>query len=90
LSVDDASQDYAVNALSALAAAQQAARSFEKLPATASRTFIYTGNRLNIEPIAPLLSLGMGKSATAHLVASAAQSYPGRGYKYVLPSTGWL
>jgi len=39
---------------------------------------------MNIEPITPLLSADVGKSATAHLIASATQVYSGRGYKYVL------
>ena len=71
-----------MNTSSVLAAAREARAVFADLPATASRTFIYTGNRLNIAPIAPLLSLGIGKSATAHLIASASEAYASKGYRF--------
>jgi len=71
----------AVNTASVLVAAKQAVHSFEQLPTTSSRTFIFTGNILNTEPILPLLSPGMGKSATAHLILNASRAYSDRGYK---------
>lgn len=70
-----------INTSSAFVAAQQAALAFEQLPASASKTFIYTGNILNTLTIAPLLTLGVGKSATAHIIQSAASAYADRGYK---------
>ena len=70
-----------INTLSALAAAKEAVISFEALPKGAARTFIYTGNILNLQPIPPLMSNGMGKSATAHMIETAAQAYRDRGYK---------
>lgn len=33
--------------------------------------------------MAPLLDLGVGKSATAHIIESAAAAYTDRGFKYV-------
>jgi hypothetical protein len=71
----------AVNTTSVLAAAHQAVLGFAQLPVTSARMFIYTGNALNTGPILPLLSLGMGKSASAHLIASASQAYKDKGYK---------
>jgi hypothetical protein len=35
--------------------------------------------------MAPLLDLGVGKSATAHIIQSAAAAYKDRGYKYEIP-----
>lgn len=81
LSLVDFNRDIAVNTASVLVAAKQAVLSFEQLPENASRTFIFTGNILNTEPILPLFSMGMGKSATAHLIFAASMAYKGRGYK---------
>jgi hypothetical protein len=81
LSVADFNRDFTINTTSVLAAAHQAVTGFQALPDTASRTFIYTGNCLNVSPMAPALSLGMGKSATAHLIASASQAYHDQGFK---------
>ncbi|KZT30179.1 putative short-chain dehydrogenase [Neolentinus lepideus HHB14362 ss-1] len=84
LSTADFQSDLVVNTTSAFAAAQEATRGFATLPANTSRTFIYTGNILNIpgRRIPGAASLGAGKSATAHLVANAAAAHAGKGYKY--------
>ena len=81
LSIQDLNRDFQINTASVLAAAHEAKAAFDELPSTASRTFIYTGNALNKFPIAPLLSLGVGKSATAHLIASASAAYEKKGYR---------
>jgi NAD(P)-dependent dehydrogenase (short-subunit alcohol dehydrogenase family) len=87
LPLADFSRDFNINTTSAFVAAQQAVLGFEKLPESASRTFIYTGNILNtMFIIPPLLDLGVGKSATAHIIQSAAAAYKDRGYKYELSS----
>jgi hypothetical protein len=83
LPVADFSRDLTINTTTVFVAAQQAIAAFEQLPDTASKTFIYTGNILNTTTIGPLLSLGVGKSATAHLIESAANAYKDRGFKYV-------
>lgn len=75
-------KDFSVMTSSALVAARQAVIGFGQLPSTAANTFIYTGNRLNIAPIGQLLSAGIGKSAAAHIVASAAQAYKAKGFKW--------
>ncbi|KAG9187879.1 hypothetical protein G6011_05750 [Alternaria panax] len=48
------------------------------------KTFIYTGNLLNqtIMPVPSLLTLGVGKSASAHWVGLADATYAARGYRF--------
>jgi len=75
LEVDVFNRNIAVNTTSVLVAAQQAVHGFKDLPKTDPRTFIYTGNILNTSPIPSLLDLGMGKSATAHLIMASAAAY---------------
>ena len=82
LPLEDFNRDFTLNTVSAFVAAQQAALGFAQLPDSASKTFIYTGNALNTTTIAPLLDLGVGKSATAHIIQSAAAAYKDRGFKY--------
>ncbi|KAM0478906.1 hypothetical protein ACHAPX_004884 [Trichoderma viride] len=72
-----------INTFSAYAAAQQALKGFAELPPDASRTFIYTGNKLHLMPMEPLVSFGMGKSASAHMIHYLAEVYKSSGYKYV-------
>jgi hypothetical protein len=74
-----------INTTSPFVAAQQAALGFQQLPASASKTFIYTGNVLNTGTIIPSLMVsGVGKSATAHMIHVAASVYADRGFKYVV------
>jgi hypothetical protein len=83
LPLSDFTRDFNVNTTSAFVAAQQAVLSFEHLPASASKTFIFTGNIMNQTIILPLFSNGVGKAASAHIIQSAAAAYSDRGYKYV-------
>ena len=78
----DFSRDLNVNTTSPFVAAQQAVAGFAQLSASASKTFIYTGNILNNTVILPLLNLGVGKAATAHIIQSAAAAYKDQGFKY--------
>jgi hypothetical protein len=80
LTVDDLNQDMMVNTGSALAAAKKAVAGFDQLHSSTSKAFIYTGNFLNKEVMPFLMSAGMGKSATAHLLATAASVYGPKGY----------
>ncbi|GAB7353354.1 hypothetical protein MBLNU459_g3839t1 [Dothideomycetes sp. NU459] len=82
LGVADFTRNLNINTVSAFAAAQQASLAFERLPNPASRTFIYTGNVLNTTTMASLLDLGVGKTATAHIIQSAALAYKERGFKF--------
>lgn len=81
LTLAELAQSLNINTLSAYAAIQEAVQGFEQLSETASRTFIYTGNALNTTVMPGLLNLGVGKSATAHIVQAAATAYADRGYK---------
>jgi hypothetical protein len=81
LPLADFMRDFTISTTSAFVAAQQAVLSFKELPDSAARTFIYTGNITNEMPLAPLLDLGVGKSATAHIIQSAAAAYKDKGYK---------
>lgn len=85
LSLSDMQKDAAVNAEGALVAAKRAVQGFHGLPPDVTQTFLYTGNALNSGLILPaFLSQGMGKSAAAHLIATAAQAYGPKGYRYVV------
>ena len=81
LQVKDLTTTLEANVSSAYVAAQEAATSFDSLPSNSSKTFIYTGNRLNIAPIPPLLTLGVGKAAAAHMMHFLSVSYESQGYK---------
>jgi len=81
VSLDAFTRDLNVNTTSVFAAAQQAVQAFKELPESASRTFIYTGNILNEVPMVALMDNGIGKTATAHLLQIAAQTYADKGYK---------
>ena len=82
LPLADFTKDFNINTTSLYAAAQQSVSGFEHLPESASRTFIYTGNALNEGMIIPpVLTLGVGKSASAYILKSAATVYADRGYK---------
>ncbi|OIW28753.1 hypothetical protein CONLIGDRAFT_703890 [Coniochaeta ligniaria NRRL 30616] len=61
LSLADLRHDTTVNIYSAFVAAQQAVSGFAQLPASAARTFIYTGNVLNVSVLPRFLSQGIGK-----------------------------
>ncbi|TFK47153.1 putative short-chain dehydrogenase [Heliocybe sulcata] len=82
--VSDFITDLTVNTISAFIAAQETIKGFDQLPSDVPKTFIYTGNILNVaHGIMPAITnAGVGKSATAHFIASAAIAYPGKGYSF--------
>ncbi|EEU34292.1 uncharacterized protein NECHADRAFT_50337 [Fusarium vanettenii 77-13-4] len=61
ISFADFSEDTNINIHSAFIAAQQAVSGFAQLPESAARTFIYTGNVLNVAMLPKFLSAGVGK-----------------------------
>ncbi|KAF4460740.1 short-chain dehydrogenase [Fusarium albosuccineum] len=81
LSLADLNHDTTVNIYSAFIAAQQAVSGFAQLPESAARTFIYTGNVLNVAILPKFLSQGVGKSGAAHMIWAASAAYKERGYK---------
>ncbi len=73
--------DIAINTISPFAAAQEAVKGFAELPSGASKTFIQIGNALNRMVLPALITLGVGKSATAHTIACCAEGYKDKGYQ---------
>uniref|UniRef100_A0A0D2Y6D0 Uncharacterized protein n=1 Tax=Fusarium oxysporum (strain Fo5176) TaxID=660025 RepID=A0A0D2Y6D0_FUSOF len=61
VSYTDFSNNTAINIHSAFIAAQQAVTGFAQLPESAARTFIYTGNILNVTILPKFLDAGVGK-----------------------------
>lgn len=59
-------------------------KGFAELPPDASKTFIYTSNKLHLMAMEPLVAFGMGKAASAHMIHYLAEVYKSSGYKYVL------
>jgi hypothetical protein len=62
------------------AAIKESLVSFDSLPA-AAKAFLYTGNSLNVTPQAALTTLGVGKTASAHVIELASGAYGKKGYK---------
>jgi len=83
ISIEEVNRDFAVNTISPLFAAQEAVKGFKQLESSASRTFIMTGNVLNLIAKPDVLTFGMGKSASAHFIWSASVAYEQRGFKWV-------
>ncbi|KAJ5118106.1 hypothetical protein N7448_004247 [Penicillium atrosanguineum] len=71
-----------VNIVSAYIAAKLAVKSFTLLPRQSPRTFIYTGNKLPLMIVQPLLAQGVGKAGAAHLIHYLAEEYKDQGYKF--------
>lgn len=82
LSLADFNRVNTINVNSAFVAAQQAVLGFAQLPASAARTFIYTGNVLNVTILPQFISQGIGKSGAAHMIWAASEAYKDRGYKF--------
>ncbi|KAF4947793.1 hypothetical protein FGADI_10126 [Fusarium gaditjirri] len=82
VSYTDFSNNTAINIHSAFIAAQQAVAGFAQLPDSAARTFIYTGNILNVTILPKFLDAGVGKSGAAHMIWAAADAYKNKGYKF--------
>ncbi|KIM98594.1 hypothetical protein OIDMADRAFT_105110 [Oidiodendron maius Zn] len=76
--------DLNVNTVSPYVAAQEAVRGWETLPKETKKTFIYTGNAMNVTlvPMPMVMDLGMGKAASAFWVGLADATYSGRGSRF--------
>lgn len=75
--------DLNVNTVSAYVAAQEAAKGWETLPAETKKSFIYTGNILNVAvlPVPLMLDLGVGKAASAYWLGVADATLSVKGYR---------
>ncbi|KAK4937992.1 hypothetical protein LTR10_021481 [Elasticomyces elasticus] len=81
---ESVASDLNVNTVSPYVAAQQAVSGWETLPKETKKTFIYTGNFLNvvIPPVPVFLNLGIGKSASAFWIGLVDATYSSRGYRF--------
>ncbi|KAI0555821.1 hypothetical protein F4679DRAFT_519987 [Xylaria curta] len=82
--VESVVSDLNVNTVSPYVAAQQAVAGWATLPADIKKTFIYTGNFLNmvVKPVPVYINLGMGKAASAFWLGVADGTYTSRGYRF--------
>lgn len=80
-SVPDFAQDLAINTTSVYAAIKESLAGFDKLPASTPKAFFYTGNILNEGPRPGLLTLGVGKVASAQIIELADGAYWKKGYR---------
>lgn len=87
LPLDNFNADLNVNTVSAYVAAQQAVLGWDTLPADTKKSFIYTGNILNISilPVPFVLTLGTGKAASAFWLGLSDATYAPKGFRSVEP-----
>ncbi|KAL3463444.1 hypothetical protein BJX64DRAFT_121005 [Aspergillus heterothallicus] len=76
--------DLNVNTVSAYVAAQKSVEGWATLPGDVKKTFIYTGNPLNVRvaPVPLFLNLGVGKRASTYWIAVADETYTAKGYRF--------
>lgn len=69
--------------MSPYVAAQEAVIGWETLPKDTKKTFIYTGNALNVSvlPVPMMLDLGVRKSASSYWIAVADMLHSAKGYR---------
>lgn len=82
VSLEDFQKSLSVNTTSTFAAAKLAVEGFAKLPTSTPKAFIFTGNALNGAVMPMLLTLGVGKAASSHIVQAAATAYADKGYQF--------
>ena len=82
-SAESVGSDLNVNVISPYVAAQQAVSGWETLPKETKKTFIYTGNIMNVSivPMPMMLTLGMGKAASAFWIGLADAMYSAWGFR---------
>jgi NAD(P)-dependent dehydrogenase (short-subunit alcohol dehydrogenase family) len=84
ISTEEFQRHLAVNTTSAFVAAREALSGFKRL---GHGNFFYTGNFLVWNPIPKLLTLGLGKTASAHFIQIADEVWRGKGFRYVSVAT---
>lgn len=75
ISPDAMAQEFRVNTVSMFAAAQLAVAGWSGLDSSVPKAFIYTGNPLPWVNVPILVSLATGKSASATIIQSLANTY---------------
>ena len=73
--------DLTINTTSLYATLKESLSSFEALPTSSPKAFFYTGNSLNVTPQPAFTTLGVGKTASAHVIQLASGAYAEKGYK---------
>lgn len=81
IAAENVAIDLNVNSVSPYVAAQQAVNGWAKVPTEIKKTFIFTGNMLNvtIAPMPMTVTLGMGKSASSYWIGLADMMYSAGG-----------
>lgn len=74
-----------VSVVSAYAALQEFVTSIRNLSKDVFKTFIYTGNSLNIVPLPIIVHTGVGKAGAANLIEGSALAYQKEGFRCVYP-----
>lgn len=78
ISTEEFERHLAVNTTSAFVAARESLKSFQQL---GKGMFFYTGNYLPWHPVPRLMTLGLGKTASAHLVQIADEVWREKGMR---------
>jgi len=83
ISVESLAANLNTNTLFVYTAAQEAVKCWETLAKDAKKVFIYTSNKQNtrIGPILLIVTLSIGKSASAYLIGAADTQYSKLGYR---------
>ena len=83
VAAESVASDLNINTISPYIAAQQAVTAWQTMPTDIKKTFIYTGNHLNINiPTMPVfMDLAMGKSASASWIGLADSMYAGKRFR---------
>jgi hypothetical protein len=79
--VEDFQTDVNTTIVSGYAAMKSAIEGFRTLPTEVRKTFIYTGNGLNVKPLPVLFNLGVAKAAAAHMIQALSIAYKEEGLK---------
>ncbi|KAK4497608.1 hypothetical protein PRZ48_010261 [Zasmidium cellare] len=74
--------DLTIGLHAAVAAAQAAVRGFKRLPESYSRTYIYSGNKLNVMSDPKAWTFGIARTGAAHLIWDCSLAYRAQGYKF--------
>lgn len=80
-SFNDLAKDLAINTISPFAAMQEAVKGFAELSSSASKTFVQVGNMQNKMAYPAMVTMGVGKSGTAHTIACCAEGYKDKAYQ---------
>ncbi|KAF2427663.1 hypothetical protein EJ08DRAFT_592726, partial [Tothia fuscella] len=82
ITIAEVQNEFSINAISPLIALQESVKGFQTLNnAMASKTFILTGNVLHLAVKPPMLTYGMTKGASAHMIHNASVTYVEQGVK---------